>query len=204
MRHLAIPALALLVLAPACATGRAVGPCPSATTGADIAARLDRGSWMRSQGREVWKVMEEQSVNGQSRPPRHVGYLIARAYKQERGGPTFRVFEVTTLNQDEVRGRIDELGRVTRYEPQRNGTFVEAPLVASTRENDVAAILRTTKTVTLERTNERRLAFEALDSNHDGLLQPKEFEAFGSRLTAADTNHDKVVDFAEFDAIDSL
>lgn len=203
MRHLAFPALALLVLAPAC-SARRVGTCPSSETTADIAARLDRGAWMRSKGREVWKVLEEQSVNGQSRPPKHVGYLIARAYRQERGGPNFRVFEVTSLNQDEVLGRIDELGRVTRYEAQRNGTFVEAPLAASTRENDVGAILGSKRTITLERTNERRLAFEALDTNRDGVLQPAEVASFGSRLTGADTNHDKVVDFAEFDAIDAL
>jgi hypothetical protein len=204
MRHLAVPVFALLLLAPGCQTTRVVPCASSAPTCADVAARMDRSDWMRAQGSEVWKVFEDRTVGGQSRPPRHVGYLIGRDYRQERGGPVFRVFEVTSLNQQEVLGRIDQLGRVTRYDAQRNGTFVETPLPASSLENNVGAILGSAKVITLEKTSARRMAFEALDSDHNGLLEGPEIEPFGSRLTQADTNRDKKLDFAEFDAIDVL
>jgi hypothetical protein len=204
MRHFAAPAFALLLLAPGCQTARVV-PCTRQPTCADLVARIDRSDWVRAQGREVWKVFEDRTVNGETRPPRHLGYLIGRAYRQERGGPVFRVYEVTTLNQDEVRGRIDQLGRVTRYDAQRNGTFVETPLTASaTREDDIGAILGTRRAITLEKTSERRLAFEALDSDKNGLLEGPELEPFGSRLALGDTNRDQKLDFAEFDAIDVL
>jgi hypothetical protein len=203
MRRLALPALAPLLLTVGCATSP-VGPCPTSISGADIAARLDRGDWTRSTGSEVWKVFEERTVEGQTRPPRHVGYLTARDYRQERGGPTFRVYEVSTLNREEVLGRIDELGRVTRYDPQRNGTFLETPLVASTLESNVGAIFGTPHAITLEKTNARRMAFEALDVDKSGLLEGPEVASFGTRLTAADRDRDGRLDFAEFDAIDQL
>ena len=204
MRHLAVPALALLLLAPACQTARVV-PCTKPPSCADLAARIDRSDWVRAQGREVWKVFEDRTVNGETRPPRHVGFLIGRAYRQERGGPVFRVYEVTRLNQGEVLGRIDQLGRVTRYDAQRNGTFVETPLPASaSREGDVAAILGSTKVISLQPTSERRLAFEALDTDRNGVLEGPELEPFGTRLALGDTNRDKKLDFEEFDAIDVL
>jgi hypothetical protein len=202
MRHLAVPAFALLLLGTGCQSARVV-PCPT-SCGESLASRLDRGEWLRAEGREVWKVFEDRTVSGQTRPPQHVGYLIGRAYRQERGGPVFRVYEVTRLNQSEVLGRIDQLGRVTRYDAQRNGTFVETPLESSTRENNVGAILGTSHVISLERVTERRLAFEALDSDRNGLLEGAEIEPFGSRLALADTNRDKKIDFAEFDAIDVL
>jgi hypothetical protein len=202
MRRLALPALAFLLLA-GCSTKRVV-PCPSSISGADIAARLDRGDWMRSTGSETWKVFEEQTVAGQTRPPKHIGYLTGRDYRQERGGPTFRVYEVSTLNRQEVLGRIDELGRVTRYDPQRNGTFLETPLTASSLENNVGAIFGSPHAITLEKTNARHLAFEALDTDKSGALEGPEVAAFGTRLIDADLNKDGKLDFAEFDAIDAL
>lgn len=202
MRHLVLPTLALLLLAPACARSRPVGG--STVSGADLARRLDKGDWMVRQKSEVWKVYEAQQVAGETRPPRHVGYLVRRAYRQERGGPAFHVYEVTTLNRKEVRGRIDELGRVTRYEPLRNGTFEERPVAASGLENNVASILGTDAVITLEKSSERRLAFEALDTNKSGLLEAAEIEPMGGSVAHADRNGDKQIDFDEFDAIDSL
>jgi hypothetical protein len=202
MRLLALPAFASLVLLAGCNT-RSVSR-PSTVSGTDIAARLTRGDWMRSTGTETWKVLEESSVAGQTALPRHVGYLTARDYRQEHGGPTFRIYEVSSLNRQHVLGRIDELGRVTRYDAQRNGTFVETPLVASTLENNVGAIFGTQNPIQLEKTNARRMAFEALDTNRDGALDAKETAAFGTRLSDADRNKDGKLDFAEFDLIDQL
>lgn len=201
-----LPALACLVLAAAaplvgCARRAAGGPPMS---GAELARRLDKGDWMVRQGSEVWKVYEAQSVGGQSRPARHIGYLMARDYRQQRGGPAFRIHEVSSLNRKEILGRIDELGRVTRYDPVRNGTFEERTITSSSLEHNVASIFGTTATITLTKTSERHLAFEALDTNHDGLLDAAETEAFGTRLRAADTNGDQKIDFEEFDRVDQL
>lgn len=194
--------LVLLLAAPGCARrARSSGPSMS---GADLARRLDKGDWMVRQGGEVWKVYEAQSVGGETRPARHIGYLMARDYRQERGGPAFRIHEVSTLNRKEVLGRIDELGRVTRYDPVRNGTFEERTLASSSLENNVAAIFGLTSVVSLTKTSERHLAFEALDANHNGTLEAAETESFGTRLSGADRNGDKLLDFAEFDAIDQL
>jgi hypothetical protein len=204
MARLALLALTPLLFAAGCHTGSVASRPSSSSSMTDVAARLDRGDWMRSTGSETWKVYEERTVDGQSRPPRHIGYLSARDYRQERGGPAFRVYEVSTLNRKEVLGRIDELGRVTRYDAQRNGTFVESPLVSSTLENNVGAIFGTPHMITLEKTDARHMAFEALDTDSNGALDAKETAAFGTRLSAADTNKDGKLDFAEFNAIDSL
>ena len=48
------------------------------------------------------------------------------------------------------------------------------------------------------------MAFEALDANGDGLLQPEESRSFGDRVSGAYTNGDGVVDFEEFEEVDIL
>jgi hypothetical protein len=212
MRHissLARPLLVALPLAllamPGCATGPDTRPSRTSAWTTDIGSRIDRSDWMVRQGSEIWKVFEAQTVAGETRPAQHVGYLIGRDYRQGKGGPALRLYEVTGLNRKDVRGHIDSLGRVTRYEPVRNGTFTEVSLTASaTREDDIGAILESPHVITLERTNERRIAFEALDTDRNGTLSEAELAGLGSRIADADTNRDKLVDFQEFDAIDAL
>jgi hypothetical protein len=162
--------------------------------------RLDRGDWMVSQGTEVWKVVE-----GPLEGPWFLkGYLVARDYRQMRGGPTYRIYTVTTMNRREEIGRIDQLGRAYRYVPQPNAGFIEVDEGVNTLENSVGAIFQTPRPVRLEKTSERRLAFELLDKDRDGLLQPEETLPHGDRLRQADVNRDGHVDFEEFDALDIL
>ncbi len=165
--------------------------------------KLDRGSWHVSQGSRLWKVMAASPTSA-TRPPRHIGYLEERRYREMRGGPEFRIYSVTTLNRKEQIGHIDQLGRAVRYEPRRDGRFQEVSAGTNTREMNIAAIFETNDRITVTPTNQRRLAFEALDANGDGLLQKNETESFGARITGADRNRDGVVDFEEFDAIDVL
>jgi hypothetical protein len=167
----------------------------------DPILKLDRGDWMVNQGSQVWKVMAASAAN---RPPRHIGYVFGRQYRQMRGGPEFQVQTVTTLDRHEQIGHIDQLGKGVRYEPRRNGSFREVSVGTNTRELNVGAIFGTNDRITLERTSERRLAFEALDANGDGVLQPAETASFGDRIAGADTNRDGIVDFEEFDAVDVL
>lgn len=167
----------------------------------NIAERIDRGDWMVSTGTKVYKVVAQARPN---RPPAHVGFVEARRYRQRRGGPEFTMYTVTTLDRGEQVGHIDSMGRAYRYEPQRNGTFEKVALPSNTLELNVRAILGSETQVTLQQTSERRLAFERLDADGDGLLQPVETRSFGDRITGADTNRDGVVDFEEFDAVDVL
>jgi hypothetical protein len=201
MRHLlCLCAVSALVLAGCYASvgepKRRVPDSPEA-----LAMRMDRGDWMVNQGSAVYKVMAASAPN---RPPRHIGYVEERLYRQMRGGPEFTIWVVTTLDRDEQIGKIDQLGRAVRYEPQRNGTFRQVALGSSSREMNIAAIFDTNDRVTLSSVSERRLAFEALDANGDGLLQANETRSFGDRISAADANQDGVVDFEEFDTIDIL
>jgi len=198
-RLLCLCALVALAL-PACRGGRS--PLPLAKNDADnIAVRLDRGDWMVNQQTKMWKVMATGAPN---RPPEHIGYVEERQYRQARGGPLFRMYSVTTRNRAEQIGHIDQLGRAYRYEPRRNGTFDKVAIGSNTLELNVQAIFETPRDVTLQATNQRRLAFDALDDNGDGVLQAAEARAFGGRISSADTNGDGLVDFQEFDAIDSL
>jgi hypothetical protein len=167
----------------------------------NIAQRIDRGDWMVTQGASVFKVMAQAQAN---RPPQHVGFLEKREYRQRRGGPEFTLYSVTTRDREEQVGHIDQLGRAYRYEPRRNGSFNKVLLPANTLEFNVQAILGSGQRVTFDQTNERRLAFEALDADGDGLLQPAETSSFGARIAGADSNRDGVVDFAEFNAVDVL
>ena len=167
----------------------------------NLALRLDRSDWMVNQATHISNVL---AVRAPNRPPEHVGYLIERRYRKMRGGPEFSVFTVTGLNRDDQLGHIDQLGQAYRYEPRRNGTFDTVSVGSNTRERNVQAILDTQDRITLTPTSERRIAFNALDANGDGLLQLAETQSFGDRITTADRNGDGVVDFAEFDAIDTL
>lgn len=205
MRHLIwLCALAALAL-PACQTSpsgaaRPVGWSPKDRC-ADPILALDRGDWMVHQGGKVWKVMAAPTGN---RAPRHIGYVVDRQYRQMRGGPEFVVRSVTTLDRQEQIGHVDQLGHAVRYEPQRNGAFEEVSVGTNTLELSVAAIFATKERLTLAPTSERRLAFEALDLNRDGVLQPNETSAYGDRVAGADSNRDGIVDFQEFDAVDAL
>lgn len=165
-----------------------------------LASRIDRGGWMVSQQSKVYKVYESQM----GLPERHVGYVMANSYKQVRGGPAFPMQVVTTLDRNDQIGHVDSLGRAVRYEPQRDGTFRNEPVGTGTLEDGVAAIFGTNRAVRLEATSERRLAFEALDVDGNGLLTPDESASFGDRIQGADTNGDGGVDFAEFDIVDTL
>ncbi len=178
--------------------GRA--PRPPQEDPDNVASRLGRGDWMVSQATRVSKVLEPRP----NLPPRHVGFLIASDYRQVRGGPVFTMYKVTTLNRDEQIGHIDQLGRGTRYEPRRNGTFESVDVGIGTLTQQVAAIFGLPRGVQLEPTSERRLAFEALDRNGDSLLSPEETAEYGDRIRSADANRDGRVDFEEFEAIDVL
>lgn len=167
----------------------------------NIAERIDRGDWMVSTGMNVFKVVAQAQPN---RPPLHVGYLEERRYRQRRGGPEFTIYSVTTSDRDEQVGHIDQMGRAYRYEPRRNGSFEKVELPSNSLEINVQAILNSSQAVTFQKTTERRLAFERLDADGDGLLQASETRSFGDRITGADRNGDGVVDFQEFDAVDIL
>jgi len=196
---------ALIALAVAGCTSQSLGaPCgPCGPTSCDqIASRLDRGDWMVSDDKRVWKVRIAQSL--ENAPPRDAGYLVEKEYRQMRGGPKFKMYSVTSMNRDEQLGHIDSLGRAVRYEPQRNYGFKEVPAGTGTLENNVGSIFNTVEMITLESTSERRIAFENLDRNKDGLLQMDEAKRFGSTISRADANQDGLVDFDEFSAIDAL
>lgn len=166
----------------------------------NLASRLNRGDWMVSQATRLSKVSESR-VN---LPPRHVGYLVTTDYRQMRGGPVFTMHKVTTLDRNEQIGHIDQLGRGTRYEPRRNGTFEEVDIGVGALPQQVASIFGFPRAVQLEPTSERRLAFEAIDRNRDGLLSAQESAEYGDRVQGADTNRDGLVDFEEFAAIEVL
>ena len=165
-----------------------------------LASRIDRGGWMVSDQARVWKVMESQM----GLPERHIGYVVGANYRQVRGGPAFKMYKVTTLDREDQIGHVDALGRAVRYEPQRDGTFRPEPMGTNELPESVAAIFATSRPVRLEETSERRLAFEAMDLDGNGLLTPEETAGFGERLQQADANADGGVDFEEFDRIDAL
>ncbi len=161
---------------------------------------LDRGDWAVAQRTKVWKVLEYPA----GELPNHIGYVTGRRFRQMRGGPGYDLYTVTTLNRSEEVGRIDQMGRAYRYEPRRNAGFAEVDLGSNSMENDVAEILQTTWEVTLEPTNDRRLAFELLDLDSNGFLEAAELKNHGDRIPRTDTNGDGRIDFQEFDRADIL
>jgi hypothetical protein len=199
MRTLSLCALAFIAL-PACTQN--AGKTAAVLRGENsVAVRLDRGDWMVNKSTKLWKVM---AVGQANRPPRHIGFLEQRGYRQARGGPDFQMYSITTRNRDEQIGHIDQLGQAYRYEPRRNGTFDKVAIGTNTLELNVQEIFEVTDDVILRETNERRLAFDALDENGDGMLQQNEARSFGDRITGADANGDGLIDFEEFDALDVL
>jgi len=190
----------VLVALPAC-TQHAGRTAAELRGDPSVAVQLDRGDWMVNKSTKLYKVMARGAPN---RPPLLIGYVEEKEYRQARGGPEFRMYSVTTKNRAEQIGHIDQMGRAYRYEPRRNGTFDKVDLGSNTIEENVQAIFDTNDKVVLRETSARRLAFESLDANGDGVLQKAEAESFGDRVAGADTNHDGVVDFEEFDAVDVL
>lgn len=209
MRFCTLLALAASAVTLFACSGSAGRRGPEAPSSSRIASRLDRGDWEVAQDTKVWKVRVGQSlVNA---PPRHIGYLVERRYRKVRGGPIFEMYTLTTLNRDEQIGHIDSLGRAVRYEPRRNQGFEEVPVGVGTLEESVGAIFDTPERITLDPTSQRRITFETLDENGDGVLtwqgtpeQPDEISRFGDRIPAADSNRDGAVDFEEFDEIEIL
>ncbi len=169
---------------------------------AQAASRLDRGAWMINKRSRVWKILKADSRQGTA--PSHVGYLKENKYRQMRGGPAFQMYSVTSLHQDEQLGHIDTLGRAVRYEAQRNGTFEEVSVGTGSLELSVAAILDTPERITLEKTDARRIAFAAMDTNGNGTLEPAETAAHGGLIQDADSNADGLVDYQEFSSLDSF
>jgi hypothetical protein len=167
----------------------------------NLALRLDRSDWMVNKATNVSNILAQRAPN---RPPEPIGYLVERRYRQMRGGPEFTVYSVTTLDRAEQIGHIDQLGRAFRYEPRRDGSFDTVSAGSNSLDHNIQAIFDTKDRITVVSTSERRLAFERLDANGDGLLQLTETQSFGDRITGADRNGDGVVDFAEFDAVDTL
>ena len=161
---------------------------------------LDRGDWTVSRRTAVWKVQESQ-VNA---PPKTIGYLIRRKYRQMRGGPEYHMYQVTTTNRREEIGQIDQMGRAWRYEPRRNDGFEQIDEGTHDLEIGVAAIFQTRRKVSLIETTERALAFGLLDRDGSGYLEKNEVEPHGDRLRDADMNGDGLVGFDEFDALDVL
>ena len=199
MRTLCLCALFLAAL-PACTQN--AGRDAAVLRGEEsVAVRLDRGDWMVNKSTKVWKVLATGQPN---RPPRHIGFLEQRGYRQARGGPDFKMYSITTRNRDEQIGHIDQLGQAYRYEPLRNGTFDKVAIGTNTLELNVQEIFEIADDVILRETNERELAFDALDANGDGLLQMDEARAFGDRVSGADANGDGVIDLEEFNAVDVL
>ncbi len=165
-----------------------------------LPVRLDRGDWMTDKRTAVWNVVEEQGESA----GRRIGYLVRTQYRQLRGGPSFEIYEVTTLNRREKIGHIDQVGRAFRYEPRRNQGFQEVDEGVGTLEESAGAIFQTPNRITLTKTSERMLAFEAIDTNGDGVLDADETRAMGDRIPSADRNGDGKVDFQEFDTLDQL
>ena len=161
---------------------------------------LDRGDWTVSRRTAVWKVQESQ-VNA---PPRTIGYLIRRKYRQMRGGPEYHMYQVTTTNRREDVGQIDQMGRAWRFVPRRNDGFERVDEGTHPLEIGVATIFQTKRAVTLVETTERALAFELLDRDGSGFLEKNEVAPHGDRLQGADRNRDGLVGFDEFDALDVL
>ncbi len=187
---------------------RAGGGIPAAKEGPGLPGStavgemsLNRGDWLVGETSGIWKVLAD---SGGGTPPQPIGHLVARHYREMRGGPVFTMYEVTTLDRHEHVGMIDALGNAIRFVPRRQGGYDSVPAGNSTLEFNVQAIFDTLRPITLEPTSERRLAFEGLDANHDGGLSAEEWPRVKETNPRVDRNGDGKVDYQEFDAIDSL
>lgn len=178
-------------------TGRS-GFTDAAIESEPLASRMDRSDWMVATRSKIWKVYENPDTQG----GRHIGFLVGSKYRQMRGGPQFRMYKVTTLDRNDQIGHIDQMGRAVRYEPRRDGQFVEIPVGASSLNENVTAIFDIRSSVRLEETSKVRLAFEALDDDGDGHLNQAETAEWGGRLAQADKDRDGFVDYDEFQNLD--
>jgi hypothetical protein len=202
VRATLVAAVAAAILLPGCA-GR--GRRAPADGGAGLPATtvsLNRGDWVMGRTTGVWKV-EAQGATPNSAPER-LGYVTSRLYREVRGGPTFTMYEVTTLDRDEIIGTVDTLGNAMRFRPRRDGGVDTEKVGNNTLPLSVQAIFGTMRPVTLVATTERALAFEALDANKDGVLDAKEFPRVNASVGSPDRNGDGKVDAQEFDLADDL
>ena len=114
------------------------------------------------------------------------------------------MYEVSTLDREEIIGTVDSLGNAIRFRPRRGGGIDTEKVGNNTLPLSVQAIFDTVRPVTLVATTERALAFEALDLNKDGMLDEKEFPRVKERIGSPDRNKDGKVDPQEFEAADDL
>ena len=181
--------------------GRAVrseGPASPLTGPGDWS--LNRGDWRKSEQVGIWLVMEQQREG----PAKRIGYVTQMHYQELRGGPVLSVYEVYSLDRRQPIGQVDALGNATKFVPIRNRGVESVSAGNATLELSVGAIFGTFRPVSLERTSEHALAFEALDANHDGHLDKNEFPRLLDKFHSPDKNRDGFVDAQEFDEADAL
>jgi hypothetical protein len=209
MRRYRFRTCALLALAAVALSGCASRGRRAPSTSSDLAQlapaselTLNRGDWVMGQQTGLWVVEAQPAV--QNAPPERLGYMVSRLYREVRGGPTYTMFEVSTLDRSDVIGIIDALGNAQRFRPRRNGGVDTERVGNSTLAHSVQAIFATRRPVTLLATSERALAFESLDTNGDGTLDAEEFPRLKDRTASPDLNRDGKVDAVEFEGLDDL
>ena len=194
--------LCLAAVLPGCSSrGRAPqpkGPASDLTGPGDWS--INRGDWLRSEQAAVWVVLEQQREGGVAR----IGFVTERRYQEMRGGPIFTMYEVWGLDRSHQLGQVDSLGNAVRFDPVRNRGVESTKVGNASLELSVGAIFGTVRPITLERTSEHALAFDALDVNHDGKLDKTEFPRVLDKFHSPDTNKDGFVDAQEFDEADAL
>jgi hypothetical protein len=163
---------------------------------------LNRGDWLVGQQTGVWTVTVPSS--SPKAAPERIGYVTSRRYREVRGGPLFTMYEVTSLDRNDVIGIVDPLGNAKRFRPLRNGEVATDDVGNSTLSLSVQAVFDTAQPVTLDRATERALAFEALDVNRDGTLDKTELPRLASGRDPMDVNRDGKIDASEFANSDSL
>ena len=171
---------------------------------------VNRGDWVVGKQTGVWTVLA--SPEGRD-APRRIGYMTSSNHREVRGGPSFQMYEVTSLDRKTVLGSIDSLGNATRFVKVRN--TVEAVQVGNNRlELNVQAIFDLIKPVTIEKTSERELAaevvFASYDHNGNGIIERVEGDPVQNeypsnpvevkRFIKADANKDGKLDRTEFEA----
>jgi hypothetical protein len=159
---------------------------------------LNRGGWLMGSQDKVWLVLEENAAGG---PPKRIGYVTSRRYREVRGGPEFTMYEVTSLDRKEVVGMVDSLGNATRFR-WRYGGVDQEKMGNNTLPLGVQAIFGTVRPISLRETSERDLAFEMLDKNSDGLLDAAEFPRIADRVGSPDRDRNGKVDRQEFEDAD--
>jgi len=175
---------------------------PGIATGSASDLTLNRGDWVVGRETGVWTATIPGATNASA--PVRLGYVTSRLYREMRGGPTFTMYEVTSLDRKDVVGIVDQLGNAKRFKPGRDGLIETEDAGNATLPLSVQAIFQSMKPLTLNKTTERALAFELLDANHDGKLDKTEFPRLADRYASPDKNKDGYVDANEFEMIDDL